>query len=212
MIEMDGMVFGKLTVLCRSGSVSNGAGKHTPAYRCGKEVVCGGYTLRSGIVKSCGCLSIEKLKKRATTHGMKGTAVYNAWRNMRARCSALAAKKDRAAYYEKGIRVCKEWESFAVFYEWAKGKWENGLTIDRINTKDGYRPENCRFVTPQENAMNRTTSKFWKINGKSYPSLSSAAKALKTTTATIHQKCCGRSRDGRFYAKNEKCFSEAKYD
>lgn len=59
------------------------------------------------------------------------------------------------SYGGKGIAICKEWlDDFMNFYDWAM---ENGytdeLTIDRIDPKKGYSPDNCRWITMEENNM-----------------------------------------------------------
>jgi hypothetical protein len=42
------------------------------------------------------------------------------------------------------------WEKFA--------EWNPGMQIDRIDTNGNYEPQNCRWVTIQENSQNRTTT------------------------------------------------------
>lgn len=61
-------------------------------------------------------------------------------------------------YGGRGITVCDEWrKNRQLFYKWAE---ENGfkpeLHLDRINNDDLYSPENCRWVTSQQ--QNRNTS------------------------------------------------------
>lgn len=60
-------------------------------------------------------------------------------------------------YGAKGIRVCDEWYyDNKIFFKWAL---ENGysdlMTIDRIDSSKGYFPENCRWITMQENIQAR---------------------------------------------------------
>lgn len=97
------------------------------------------------------------------------TSVHNA---MMKRCghrkgTSMAVNR----YYEsRGIRVCQEWHSFPVFERWALANgYQKGLQIDRINTNGDYCPENCRFVSPHENAMNRRSSVRVEWNGQIIP-------------------------------------------
>jgi hypothetical protein len=88
-------------------------------------------------------------------HGYSDHPLYSVWQNMRARCyySSYNNYKD---YGGRGITVCDEWENSAkTFIEWAKTLWEPGLQIDRRDNNGNYTPENCRFVTPKENTLNR---------------------------------------------------------
>ncbi len=80
--------------------------------------------------------------------------LYKMWSNMLLRCSP--SYHEHHIYYDRGIRVCKEWELYKPFRFWAflNGFYE-GLSLDRIDNDLGYSPENCRFVTRQEQARNR---------------------------------------------------------
>lgn len=87
------------------------------------------------------------------SHGQSGTRLYSIWSKMRSRCNR---KKDPAFrfYGAKGIKVCEEWENdFFSFKEWAElNGYTDKLTIDRIDSKKGYSPDNCRWLTPSENS------------------------------------------------------------
>ena len=77
---------------------------------------------------------------------------------MKARC--LNKNNIGYKYYGKrGIKVCFEWENdYLVFKQWAlMNKYESGLTIDRINNKGNYEPENCQWITRSENSL-----KMWR--------------------------------------------------
>lgn len=72
-------------------------------------------------------------------------------------------------YGAKGITVCDEWvESFYSFIDWAwTNGYEEGLTIDRIDSNGPYSPENCRWVTINNNAKYKSSTKLHTINGLS---------------------------------------------
>lgn len=86
------------------------------------------------------------------------------WNNIRKRC--YYEKSDSFKYYgQKGISICSEWETFEGFAKWAKESgYSDGLSIDRINNDDDYRPENCRWVTALEQANN--TSRNVKLKSR----------------------------------------------
>ena len=75
---------------------------------------------------------------------------------------------DHKWYSERGITVCDEWRSdFKSFFDWAiSNGYKEGLTLDRIDNDIGYSPENCRFVTPKEQANNRRTNIMVEHDGK----------------------------------------------
>lgn len=71
--------------------------------------------------------------------------------NIKARCNN--PKNTAYLYYgEKGIKLCDEWMQFQVFKDWALSNgYGDGLTIDRIDPEEWYRPENCRWISQSEN-------------------------------------------------------------
>ncbi len=61
-----------------------------------------------------------------------------------------------------GVTICDEWKnSFKAFYDWSiKNGFEPHLHIDRIDSKKGYTPDNCRYVTQSDNNRNGARSKL----------------------------------------------------
>lgn len=88
---------------------------------------------------------------------MHGERLYKIWASMKHRCSSACIDKNREWYYEKGIRVGKEWSEFIPFMNWAiDNGYSSELTIDRIDNSIGYMSSNCRWVNMQTQLVNRT--------------------------------------------------------
>ncbi len=57
--------------------------------------------------------------------------------------------------------MCDKRLDFIIFRDWALSNgYKDNLEIDRIGNNGDYEPLNCRWVSHQENAQNRSTSKF----------------------------------------------------
>jgi len=63
-------------------------------------------------------------------------------------------------YGGRGISVCREWlDNSDSFVDWSLANgFKRELQIDRINNDGAYSPENCRWVTPTDNLMNKRTN------------------------------------------------------
>ena len=92
--------------------------------------------------------------------------LYNIWKCMVLRCE----DESRQYYYRyggRGIKVCDEWHDFKTFVEWSYSNgYEDGLSIDRIDNDLGYCPNNCRWVTPHDQSLNKSTNVFLEVNGE----------------------------------------------
>jgi len=78
--------------------------------------------------------------------------VKSIWTGMIARCYNPKSTGWRS-YGKQGIKVCDEWrEDFESFKEWAYANgWGYELTIDRVDGWGDYCPNNCRWITLEEN-------------------------------------------------------------
>ena len=110
---------------------------------------------------SCGCQQARNLPPAGERnpnyrHGRCGKLIYGVWGSMRSRCSPTTTPANLTTYYNRGIRVCEEWETAANFIEWAyQAGYRPGLMLDRINNDLGYFPANCRFVDLKTSANNK---------------------------------------------------------
>lgn len=153
-----GLRFGRLMVIARNG---NRGSRRLWLCKCD----CGNYTLgdtknlRNEKKRSCGCLASEvhsaAVKKLKTTHGMTGTKIFQRWQTMIMRCHNPAVKSYKD-YGARGIHVCQKWrDNFQEFYADMGEPPFVGATLERINNDMGYFPDNVRWATRKEQAMNK---------------------------------------------------------
>ena len=90
-------------------------------------------------------------------HGEAKSRLNNIYYTMRQRCNNPNSKSYKD-YGLKGISVCKEWDGdYIAFSKWAKTNgYKEHLTIDRKDGTLGYSPENCRWVTYNTQAQNKS--------------------------------------------------------
>lgn len=83
------------------------------------------------------------------------TRLYAIFSGMKQRCYNPNCDAYRF-YGAKGIAICDEWmaeHGLTSFMEWALNNgYEEHLTIDRIDAKGPYSPDNCRWITQSENS------------------------------------------------------------
>lgn len=137
---------GKLTVIEFAGRDKRNRVLWRCRCDCGETVTVSAGNLKK--TRSCGCL---RIKHGACSKG-KRERLYNIWSSMKARCSNRGTINYKY-YGGKGICVCKEWDAdYQVFEKWALSSgYAEGLTIDRLDEKKGYCPDNCRWITKAEN-------------------------------------------------------------
>lgn len=71
-------------------------------------------------------------------------------------------------YGGKGISVCSEWRyNWKEFEKWAlTNGYSDNLSIDRIDNSKGYCPENCRWVTKEIQARNKSNNVYLTYKGE----------------------------------------------
>lgn len=166
--NLEGMRFGKLTILYEHPDMKYGCYTWVCQCDCGKKThPIPTNMLLSGNTRSCGCYRAEVTRARSVTHDSSNTRLYGIWRSMKSRCLNQRAEKYKT-YGGRGIKVCEEWlNDFQAFYDWAMANgYQDDLTIDRIDVNGDYCPENCRWVDMRIQSNNRRTNVLVEINGE----------------------------------------------
>ena len=156
--QLAGQRFGRLEVRGRAVAPKNGTW-----WVC--DCDCGSWTLTkskyliNGDTKSCGCLIRENARfmgNATRLHGATQTPEYHAWEAMKKRCRNQPGSKWQKHYWDKGIRVCPEWQrSFLAFREHIGLRPSPDFSVDRIDNSRGYEPGNVRWATAEQQAANK---------------------------------------------------------
>jgi hypothetical protein len=169
-LNLAGKRFGQLVCIEEVGR-KNGRVLWRCKCDCGNESIVTSSNLKSGHIKSCGCARINGVRGAHYTHGLstngynRKTHLYSVWVMMRQRC-LNPKNKAYNCYGGRGIKICKEWEDYKNFHDWAMANgYRSGLTIERINNDSDYEPSNCRWATYKEQGQNTRRNLFITFRG-----------------------------------------------
>ena len=124
---------------------------------CGKNIERLETSVKNPEKSHCGC-------KITNRHNLKyGKELESRWNGIKKRTENGFKYKDntQSKCYEN-VLICNEWKNdFMSFYNWAiNNGFSPELHIDRKNSKIGYEPNNCRWITQIENNRNGARSKI----------------------------------------------------
>ena len=183
--DLTNVRFGRLTVLSRVENTATGQACWMVRCDCGVVKNVRGQALRDGVTLSCGCLNRENAVALKTTHGFSKHSAFRSWKSMVARCTD-PTDKDYPGYGGRGVSVCSEWLDIANFVM-DMGEKPTGMTLERINNDEGYRPDNCRWATPIEQGSNKRNNNNLVIGGETL-CLAAASRKYGIPESTLRNR------------------------
>lgn len=87
-------------------------------------------------------------------HGYRYHRLYKTWLGMMQRCYKVN-NINYSKYGLKGVTVCNQWHNIENFINDMYLSYEEGLTIDRIDTTGNYEKDNCRWSNKTTQSRNR---------------------------------------------------------
>ncbi len=141
----------------------------------GKCKICGYETVRpfshfsapSAITNNCKHLDRNGNYYNFNKYNWSNERVGSIFNGIKDRCYNKNNKSYKW-YGEKGIKVCKEWiDNPKLFENWALSNgYKDDLTIDRIDENKDYCPENCRWISNNDNAKYKSTTSLIEVDGE----------------------------------------------
>ena len=126
---------------------------------CGQAFIADHEGLVKGWPNSCRACRPTGNRKHGYAKVGQHIKLYGVWAAMRGRCNT-PSNPHYKNYGGRGIKVCPEWDDFAVFMRDVGVSWVDGLTLDRIDNFGPYAAWNCRWATRREQQNNMRTNRI----------------------------------------------------
>jgi hypothetical protein len=147
--------FNKLVVLKYIGKVKSGQSKWLCQCDCGQTHEAVGSHLKTGNIKSCGCLNTGEARSKASMrHGGSRTPEYESYHSAKKRCNNPNALSF-ADYGGRGIEF--RFTSFEEFLSEVGPRPEPkfSYSLERKDNNAHYEPGNVKWATKKQQALNR---------------------------------------------------------
>lgn len=158
--DLTGQVFGRLTVLRRTGEHRRRQIEWEVRCACGHTTKVGGADLKSGHTQSCGCLQRERAAGMNLRHGHarggRRTGEHVSFHAAKQRCTD-PGQACWPHYGGRGIEF--RFATFEDFLAEVGPKPSPDMSLDRIDVNGHYETGNVRWATAEEQANNKR-SKF----------------------------------------------------
>jgi hypothetical protein len=170
LIDLTGKRFNRLLVIGRDTKTKRNQAMWICRCDCGNTISVSGQSLRKGQISCNKCSRIfapRHIKECENGQSIRkaNKGLYSVWCNIKNRCDN--PQKDGYKFYGgRGITYQESWKDFYNFYKDMHKGYSKGLEIDRIDSNGNYTKENCRWVTHQENSVNRRGTVWLKAGGQ----------------------------------------------
>ena len=188
-MDLTGMKFNRLTVVrcCNRPTSDPEDMRREVRWQCVCD--CGGVTevttgnIRSGGVKSCGCLRGDATRDAKVTHGLSDSTEMRIWGNLVQRVTN-PRNPSYPRYGGRGIDLDPRWLRFDAFYSDMGPRPPGGLTLERVDNNKGYWPWNCIWADAITQGNNQRTNRILTLHGRSQ-STSAWCRELNLAYGTV---------------------------
>ncbi len=177
--SLEGQQFGEITILYPIETPEHVGKTNTNQYywakcSCGAEWAISDRTIKRNTggrtgARACSECTHKVGASKRIHHGHSRDRIYRIWVSMKARCSE---ESGALCHGGRGIFVCEGWrqegeDGFIPFYDWAIANgYDEDLTLDRRDNDGPYSPENCQWVTVQEQNYNKRNTLYVEVDGE----------------------------------------------